>query len=119
MRKEFKINIGKTFNGRNLKNMSLITTVSNPSETLDMKTVASRRIPIADYPLFTKEDPQEVLESYIVDFLSTCLTSVAYSFYELLDNALDVYSLKRKRKSKSTGDGPSGTSRTSEILKNL
>lgn len=123
--KEVEFGIGKKLNGRNLKNMSLITFVIDPSETLERKTVTSRIIPIVDYPIFTKEDPPELLKSYIVDCLATGLTPVAYSFDELPDNALDVYSLKRMRKSKSTCDGPSGIarpptkiSRTSNILRN-
>lgn len=54
--KEVDIDIGKTFNGRNLKNMSLINVVIDPSEALDRNIVSSRRIPIEDYPIFTKED---------------------------------------------------------------
>lgn len=55
--KEVEFHIGNTFNGRNLKNISLISFVIDPSETMDRKIVASIRIPIDDYPLFTKEDP--------------------------------------------------------------
>lgn len=73
--------------------MSFKTTITDPSETLDRKTVASRRIPIDDYPFFTKEDPQEVLESYIANFLATGVTLVAYSYNELTEIAPDVYSL--------------------------
>lgn len=121
--KEVKFDVGKTFNGRNLKNMSLITIVIDPSETLDSNTISSRRFPITDHPIFTKEDPQELLESCIVDCLATCVTQISYYFDELPDHAPDVYSLKRKRKSRSTVDGPSGTtsppskiSRTSEFM---
>lgn len=88
--KEVEIDVGMTFDGRNLKNMSLITAVINPSETLDRNTVASRRIPITDYLIFTKEDPLERLKSYIVGFLATSLTPVAYSFDELPNHAPDV-----------------------------
>lgn len=55
--KEVEFDVRKTFNCRNLKNMYLITSVIDPSETLDTKIVASRRIPITDYPIFTKEYP--------------------------------------------------------------
>lgn len=123
--KEVGIEIGKTFNGKNLKNMSLITVVTDPSKDMDKNVVSSRIIPIEDYPIFTKEDPQELLESYIADCLATCVLPVAYSFDKLLETTSDVYSLKRKRKSKSTCDGPSGTikpptkmARTSNILRN-
>lgn len=92
--KEVEFDIGKTFNERNLKNMYLITSVIDLSETMDKKIVASRRIHIADYPLFTKEDPQEDLESYITDHLATGVMPVAYSFEELQDSTPDPYSLK-------------------------
>ncbi|KAI5395883.1 hypothetical protein KIW84_062170 [Lathyrus oleraceus] len=50
------------------------------------------------------ENPtQQLLRGY------SGVTLVAYTFDELPDNAPDVYSHKRKRKPKSTGDGPSGT----------
>lgn len=124
--KELEFEIGKTLNGKNLKNMALITVVFDPLAILDRKTVASRRILIDDYQTFTKEDPIELLESYIADCLSIGLTPVAYSHYELPKSAHDVYSLRRKRRSKSTGDGPSGIakpltkiSRTSDILRNI
>lgn len=123
--KEVEFYVRKTFSGRNLKNMSLIIVVIHPSETLDRNTVASRRIPIIDYHIFTKEDPPELLASYIVDCLVTCVTPVAYSFDELPDQAPDVYSLKRKKKSKLTDDISSGItspptkmSRTFDILGN-
>lgn len=39
--KEVEFDIRKTINGRNMKNMSLITVVTDPSEILDRKYVAS------------------------------------------------------------------------------
>lgn len=91
--------------------MSLITTVVDPSEVLDKTTVGSRRYHVDDYPLFSKEDPIEVLESYIPDCLATSITSIAFSHGELPDHPIDVYSLKRNRKHKSSSDGPSRTAR--------
>lgn len=44
--KEDEFDVGKTFNGRNSKNMSLILVITDPLEILDKKIVASRRIPI-------------------------------------------------------------------------
>ena len=99
--KEVEFDIGKTLNERNLKNMYLITAVIDLSETMDKNNVSSRIIPIEDYPIFTKEDPQESLESYIADSLATYVAPITYSFDEILETAPDVYSLKRKRKSKS------------------
>lgn len=105
--------------------MSLITTATDPSKIMDRKFIASRGMSITDYRLFSKEDSQRAMESYIVDFLATCVVPIAYSFDELPHNTPDVYSLKRKRKSKSIDDGPSGTakpptkmSKTSNILQN-
>lgn len=90
MTKEVDIEIGKTFNGKNLKNMSLITVVTDPSEAMDRNDVASKRIPIEDYPIFTEEDPQEVMESYIADCLTTGVVPVTYSFDELPNLTPDV-----------------------------
>ena len=56
MTKEVDFEIGKNFNGGNLKNMSLITTVVGPLKLLDKKSVGSRRIPVDDYSLFSKEE---------------------------------------------------------------
>ena len=42
--KEVEFNVGNTFNGMNLKNMSLIIVFTAPSETMDRNTVASRII---------------------------------------------------------------------------
>lgn len=50
MTKEDEFIIGNNFNGHTLKNMSLITNVVNPLELLDKAFVASRRIPVDDYP---------------------------------------------------------------------
>lgn len=43
--------------------------------------------------------------------MATGVTPVTYSYEELSDHPPDVYSLKRKRKSKSSGDKPFGTGR--------
>lgn len=65
------------------------------------------------------------MESYIAYCLETGVTLVSYSFNELLETTQDIYCLKRKKKSKSTGDRPSGTAkpptkiaRTYDILRN-
>lgn len=122
--KEVDRNVGKVFNGRNLKNVSLISTVTDPSEVLDKNTIAYRRIRVGDFPLFTKEDPSEILEAYIADYLAISITLVAYSYYELPDHPVDVLSLKRKRKYNKMGDGPFGiikspskVAKTSRVLK--
>lgn len=109
MTKEVEFEIGINFNGRNLKNMSLITTVVDPSEELDKTTVGTRRIPMDNYPVFFKEDPIEVLEFYITDCLATGITPVAFSHEKLPDDPTDVYPFKRKRNPKSYSDGPSRT----------
>lgn len=109
--KEVKFDVGNALKGRNLKNMSLIKIVVDPSELLVKKIVGASRILVDDYPIFTKEDPPKLLESYIVDFLATCVTPVAYSYEKLSDHPPGVDTLKRKRKSKSSSDGPFGTFR--------
>lgn len=43
-----------------------------------------------DFPIFSKEDPLEVLESYIVDCLATCVAAIAFSFEKLPDQPTDV-----------------------------
>lgn len=66
------------------------------------------------------------MESYIANYLATCVTPIAYSFEGLPETGPNLYSLKRKRKSTLTGDGPSivaqpptKMARTSNILKNI
>ena len=56
MTKEVDFEIRKNFNGYNLKNMSFITSVVDPSKLLDKVFVSSRRITMDDYPLFSKEE---------------------------------------------------------------
>lgn len=111
MLRKLEFDVGKNFNGGNLKNMSLVSSVIDPSELLDKKIVGARRIPMDDFPIFTKKDPIELLESYIVDCLAISVTPVAYSYEELPYHPHDMYSLKRKMKYKSSGDGPSGTAK--------
>lgn len=107
--KEVDIDVGKVFNGRNMKNMSLTSIVIDPSEVLDRNTISSRRILIDDYPIFTKVDPSEILESYIDDCLASGITPISYSYDELSECPPDVLPLRRKRKAKKMGDEPSET----------
>lgn len=44
--------MGKSFNGRNLKNMFMIIKIMDP-KGMDMEFVSSKRIEIDDFPLFT------------------------------------------------------------------
>lgn len=88
--KEVDFDIGKTYNGKNMKNMSLKTVVTDLLEALDRNVIASIRVPIENYIIFTKEDPQEVLESYIVYCSVIGIVSVAYFFEELQDTTFDV-----------------------------
>lgn len=124
MIKEVDIYVRKVFNGRNMKNTSLISIVTNPLEVMDRNTVASRSIPVDDYPIFITEDPPEILEAYITYCLATCITLVAYLLDKLPGHPLDVLSLNRKRKSKKMGDGPYGivkspakVTKTSRVIK--
>lgn len=78
-----------------------------------MNIVASRMIHVNDYPIFTKEDPQENIEGYVADCLATGVTHVTYSYDELPEHPHEFLSLKRKRKSKKMGEGPSGTVKSS------
>lgn len=104
--------------------MSLISTYIDPSKVLDRNAVASTRIPIDDYPIFTKVDPLLILESYINDCLASGITHVAYSYDELPECPPDFLPLRRKMKSRKMGDGPFGTvkslakvAKTSEVMK--
>ena len=81
MTKEVEFVIGRNFNGHALKNISLITNIVNPSKHLNKAYVASRRIPVDDYPPFSKEESKEVLEIYITNS----------------DHSVDVYSQSRKK----------------------
>lgn len=56
MTKEVEFEIGKNFNGHNLKNMSFISSVVNPLESLDEVSITSRIILVVDYALFSKEE---------------------------------------------------------------
>lgn len=71
MIKEVNLGIRKNFKGHNLKNMFFISSVVNPLESLDKASISSRRIPVVDYPLFSKEEFKEVLELYISDCLAS------------------------------------------------
>ena len=63
---------------------------------------------------------------YIADCLATCVTPIALSHEELPYHLIDVYSLNRKRKPKSSGERSSGTAipptkvaRTSGLLRDI
>lgn len=111
MTKEVKFEIGKNFNGCTMKNMSLVTTVVDPSELLNKTIVGVRRIPVNDYPFFSKEEYKEVRELYIIDFLATGVTPVELSHEEPPDHLVDVYYLNIKIKPKSFAEGPSRSAR--------
>lgn len=104
--------IRKIFNGHTMKNMSLITHVFNPSELLDMTSVGSRSMPVDDYPLFTQEEPKEVLKYYNVSSLTKGFPKDVLNYDELPETFVDVYSLKRKMKLKYSDEEPSGSART-------
>lgn len=103
MAKQVDFVIGKNFNGYTLKNMSWITNLVNPSELLDMTYVGSRMILVDDYPLFSKQEFKGVLEHYNDDFFEKGYPQDVIYYDELPEHLVDVYSLKRKRKPKSSG----------------
>lgn len=101
-RDDLYTNVGKSFNGMNLKNMLMIKDIVN-SEGMDRESVSSRRVQIDDFPLFTKQDLPEVLWAYMI----SCLTDgsdPSVEIHNLLDTLLDS-TLKSKRKSKKDGEG--------------
>ena len=88
-------NMGKSLNGRNLKNMLMITDVVNPVG-MDREFFSTRRVEIDDFPLFTKLDPSDVLMAYMKSFLEDGIDSCV-DIHNLMDVSLDA-TLKRKRK---------------------
>lgn len=61
MTKEIVVDVRNIFNGRNMKNMSLIFEVIDPIEFLDRDALSFKRIAIDDYPIFIKVDPPKIL----------------------------------------------------------
>lgn len=55
--KELEFDIGNTFRGRNLENMSLITTVVDPTELLDKKIIGAIIIHVEHYHMFPRKIP--------------------------------------------------------------
>ncbi|KAI5421606.1 hypothetical protein KIW84_045147 [Lathyrus oleraceus] len=95
MTKEVDFIIGKNFNGHTLKNIFLITNIVDPSELLDKSTVGSRRILVDDYPLFSKEESNEVLEHYNKDCIAKGCPQNVLSYVELPNHPIDMYPLIR------------------------
>lgn len=95
--KEVDFVIGKHFSGHTLKNMSVIKHVVNPSTLLDRTFFGSTSMSVDDCNVecLAKGHPQEVLV-----------------YKELPKTHEDVYSLKRKRKHISSGEGPSKSVKT-------
>ena len=57
--KKLVTDIGKNLDGKNFKNMTLISDVTNIPETLNRNAISSRRIALVDYPDFNKMDSLE------------------------------------------------------------
>lgn len=112
MRKEVDFVIRKHFSGHTLKDMSLITNVVNHLELLDKASVDSRSKPADDYPLFCQEESKEVLEHYNVACLEKGHLEEVQIFEELPATHVVVYALKKKRKTLTSGEGPSESVRT-------
>lgn len=112
MTKEVDFLIEKHFSGHTLKNMSLIKHVVNPSALLDMTFVGSRSMTVDNYPFFSQEETKEVLEYYNDECLAKGRPQEVLVYRELPETHEYVYSLKRKRKTISSEEGPSEYVRT-------
>ncbi|KAI5427428.1 hypothetical protein KIW84_032735 [Lathyrus oleraceus] len=120
IRDDLYTNVGKLFNGRNLKNMLMITDVVNPS-VLNRESISTRRVEIYDFSLFTKLDPLDVLWAY----MKRCLTDgtdPGLDIHNLMDAHPDA-TLKRKIKSKKVDEGtsnphpPSSAKKVTKVIK--
>lgn len=58
--KDLYTDVGKPFNGKNLKNMPMISECVDHG-VLDRESISTRRVKIEDYPYFNKLDPPKVL----------------------------------------------------------
>ena len=52
LERELHVEIGSSFNGRNLKSMSLISDVVERPEDMDVNFISTRRTPVDDFPFF-------------------------------------------------------------------
>lgn len=73
------------FNAKSLKNTGIITELtSNPAE-VTKKAITNRRIPLEDFPIFSKSNPMNVMMNYF----ASCQAGA-------LDKASKTHSKKRK-----------------------
>ncbi|CAL5192704.1 unnamed protein product [Lathyrus oleraceus] len=96
--------VGKPFNGKNMKNMLMISKCVD-LEVLDRECISTRRVEIEDYPYFTKLDPPYVL----MDYMKSCLE-------DGIDPMVDTHNMslappegshRSKRRSKKSRERPS------------
>ncbi|CAI8598494.1 unnamed protein product [Vicia faba] len=89
---------GKSFNGRNLKNMTLTYVVIDPREALDTSAICFMRNIVVNYPLFFMDDPLDALLSY----LEICVDC---------DTLVEPLVIRRRKGFKIIGNGPSGVAK--------
>lgn len=123
MTKEFKFVIANNFCGHTLKNMYLIKNVVYPFELLDRTTVGSRSMSVDEFPLFSQEESKEVMKHYNDECLKRGHPREVLVFKDLPKTHKDMYSLKRRHRSITFGEGPSEfvrtptkVARTSELI---
>lgn len=98
--KELEPWVGRMFNARRLKNMSLISEVTNNPVEVPKEAIFNRMIPLEDFPIFTIHDPLNIL----IDYLDSYQAGVQNTGSELP---------RKRKKSKKHFDGTTNKAKTS------
>lgn len=59
---------GKMFNAKGLKNMSIITEVISPLAEMPKEVIHNRRIPLEDFPIFSRPYPLDTMVGFMEKF---------------------------------------------------
>lgn len=96
--------VGKVLWGNNMKNMGLISKVVKPDHLPSKEDVCGTRFPVANFPIFTKVDPLDVLAYY----LASCIEEGTYILVDPFN--LPYAHVKRKKMNKKKDARGEGTS---------
>lgn len=94
----------KFFWGKNLRSMSLISKIAKIYYLPTKEDICGTRIPVDNFPIFTKIDPPEVLAYYLESCNKEGIDPLVDPF-NLPENYPDAYG---KRKKDAHGEGSSG-----------
>lgn len=68
------------FNSKSMKNMGIISELTSNLDEFPKEAISNRRIPLEDFPIFTKQDLQNVM----INYLASCQAGAKIKLLTLL-----------------------------------